>query len=196
MFPEPEPFIRRIPEHATSSAFAPSATTASGQRPPGATINLPFPSSSQAYNNWVDSAFNPLSTFTPLAPSGMASYPDTYRVQRALGRRRNFENVADIGDGTTDVETDRGRRAVAGRTGEAKTSLPILIPISEDAHYHATTRRSLFNPRKKPDLSFLDVEAKELFENQETSFAAKAKFPWATPLTASGNMARSASLQV
>ena len=49
---------------------------------------------------------------------------------------------------------------------------------------------------RHPDLSFLDAQAHEYLEDQETSFSANGNFPWARsintrPLTVSASTGRS-----
>jgi hypothetical protein len=56
-------------------------------------------------------------------------------------------------------------RAPAAAAAEAATPLPYGLP------------------RRKPDLSFLDAQARDLLIDQEKSFAATSNFPWAASLS-------------
>lgn len=142
MFPEPLPFLSSIPQ--------PSSTI--GHKMP---TTLPFHNHDfTSGNTWADKAFNPLSTFVPRAPEGQASWPDSYRVHRALGGLSSSEN---------DMETER-----RGNEGRAR--------------YHMNAI-----PRREPDFTWLEAEAENILGDQDKSFAAKAKFPWATALSSSSN---------
>lgn len=176
MYPEPLPFSTYLPE--------PSSTI--GQKPQS---TLPFHTddfhggsnvATRGGKSWCDLAFNPLSTFTPLAPVGQATYPDTYRVQRALGvlpsslpsTSTSFHRSPLHLDLDNNASTSSGRDAtVPENKGTRKVG------------YHGNAL-----PRSRTDFTWLDSEAAEqLLQDQERSFASKAKFPWATALSNSNS---------
>lgn len=185
MYPEPLPFTSYLPE--PSSTIAHKLPT-----------SLPFATSSSIHSQssknggtddaaWSDRAFNPLSTFTPLAPVGQATYPDTYRVQRALGAlpaRHHYEAAS----------REEGGRRRRRSTGFPNNSLNERYNDGHDGNgnnsnnnnqgirYHGNAI-----PRHKPDFTWLDAEAHNILGDQEKSFAAKAKFPWATALSSSSS---------
>ncbi|KAK9894736.1 hypothetical protein P389DRAFT_100687 [Cystobasidium minutum MCA 4210] len=172
MFPEPLPFRSYLPEPSstighrlpTSLPFPSPASTSTTQRGGAAAADDP---------HWADRAFNPLSTFTPRAPVGQATYPDTYRVQRALGALPVQRQPASSSSASGSVFFDRLPSTAADRGGASN---------SKDVGYHGNAL-----PKRQPDFTWLDAEAAALLGDQEKSFAAKAKFPWATALSASNS---------
>lgn len=182
MYPEPLPFTSYLPE--------PSSTI--GHKLP---ISLPFATSSSSIQSqssknggvddaaWSDRAFNPLSTFTPLAPVGQATYPDTYRVQRALGalpaRHRHEATSREGGGGRRGTElpnSSMNERHNDAHNGSGNDN------NNQGIGYHGNAI-----PRHKPDFTWLDAEAHNILGDQEKTFAAKAKFPWATALSSSSS---------
>lgn len=187
MYPEPVPFSSNLP-------------------PPGSTIGhklqgeLPFiqnilngriaaagGSSGTFTASWADLAFNPLSTLTPLAPAGQASYPDTYRVQRALGAIPAPASLSSHASSSAAAPASSGPSHQHRHHQQQQQSYTGDLPAvtSASALPSAATPLPHGISRRKPDLSFLDAQARELLIDQEKSFAANANFPWAASLSTS-----------
>ena len=174
MYPEPLPFTTHVPE--------PSSTI--GQK---LQISLPFSNRSTGgkgndCNNWSDIAFNPLSTLTPLAPIGQATYPDTYRVQRALGAaqlRPSTSTSSHKPPFSNYHEHDGGDKSMNNNNQQQSSSQELL-------GYHGNAI-----PKRGPDFTWLDSEAEQILGDQELNFALKSKFPWATALSASNSNSNS-----
>lgn len=167
MYPEPLPFTTHIPE--------PSSTI--GQK---LQIKLPFSNKSNGgngfdLNNWSDFAFNPLSTITPLAPVGQATYPDTYRVQRALGAVHQPSSFSlDSHDPPFSEYTEPEVENQSSHNNQQVNKLNL--------GYHGNAI-----PKRKPDFTWLEIESEEILGNQELNFTLKSKFPWANTLSSSSS---------